>query len=41
VDIEDLVDDFITFYTGGQDSTMGLLSFALVQTLLHPNVLER
>ncbi|MCG8625363.1 MAG: cytochrome P450 [Proteobacteria bacterium] len=41
MDIEDLVDDFITFFTGGQDTTMSLLTFALVQTLLHPNVLER
>ena len=41
VDIEDLVDDFITFYFGGQDSTMSMLIFALVLTLLHPHVQER
>jgi cytochrome P450 len=41
VDIEDLVDDFITLYTGGQDTSMSLLTFALVLTLLHPNVLEK
>ena len=41
VDIEDLVDDFITFYMAGQDSTQSLLTFALVLTLLHPHVLER
>ena len=41
VDIEDLVDDFITFYFGGQDSTISLLTLALVLTLLHPHVLER
>ena len=39
--IEDLVDDFITFYFGGQDSTMSMLIFALVLTLLHPHVQER
>ena len=41
VDIEDLVDDFITFYFGGQDSTMSMLTFALVLILLHPHVQER
>ena len=41
VDIEDLVDDFITFYFGGQDSTLSMIIFALVLTLLHPPVQER
>ena len=41
VDIEDLVDDFVTFYIAGQETTASMLTFALVLTLLHPNVLER
>ena len=41
VDIEDLIDDFITFYFGGQDSTTSMIIFALVLTLLHPHVQER
>lgn len=41
VDIEELVDDFVTFYIGGQESTASMLTFALVLTLLHPDVLER
>jgi cytochrome P450 len=41
VDIEDLVDDFISFFIGGQDSTQSLLTFAVVLTLLHPDVLAR
>ena len=41
VDIEELVDDFVTFYIAGQETTSNLLSFALVLTLLHPNVHER
>ena len=41
MDIEELVDDFVTFYIAGQETTSNLLSFALVLTLLHPNVLER
>ena len=41
MDIEELVDDFVTFYIAGQETTSNVLSFALVLTLLHPNVLER
>lgn len=41
VDIEELVDDFVTFYIAGQETTSNLLSFALILTLQHPDVLER
>ena len=41
VDIEVLVDDFVTFYVAGQEITSNLLSFALILTLQHPHVLER
>ena len=41
VDIEELVDDFVTFYIAGQESTASMLTFALVLTLLHPSVLEK
>ena len=41
MDIEELVDDFVTFYVAGQETTSNLLSFALVLTLQHPHVLER
>lgn len=41
VDIEELVDDFVTFYIGGQESTASMLTFALALTLLHPNVLDK
>ena len=41
VDIEELVDDFVTFYVAGQETTSNMLTFALVLTLQHPNVLER
>ena len=41
VDIEELVDDFVTFYIAGQETTASMLTFALVLTLLHPNVFER
>jgi cytochrome P450 len=41
VEIEELVDDFVTFFTAGQEITASMLTFALVLTLQHPNVLER
>ena len=41
VDIEELVDDFVTFYVAGQETTSNLLTFSLVLTLQNPNVLER
>lgn len=41
VHIEDLVDDFVTFYIAGQETTANLLAFALTLTLQHPHVLER
>ena len=40
VEIEELVDDFVTFYTAGQEITSSVLTFALVLTLQHPNILE-
>ena len=36
-----LVDDFVTFYTAGQEISASVLTIALVLTLQHPNVLER
>ena len=41
VEIEVLVDDFVGFFIGGQETTANLLSFALILTLQHPHVLER
>ena len=41
VNIEELVDDFVTFYVAGQETTSSLLSFALILTLQNPHVLER
>ena len=41
VDIEELVDDFATFYIAGQETTSNFLTFSLVLTLQNPNVLER
>ena len=41
VDIEELVDDFVTFYIAGQETTSNMLTFSLVLTLQNPSVLER
>ena len=39
--IEDLVDDFVGFYGAGQLTTASLLSFALIEIILHPTILDR
>jgi len=41
VAIEDLVDDFATFYLAGQETTSNLLSFTLVLLLQHPPLMQR
>ncbi|XP_064406489.1 cholesterol 24-hydroxylase-like [Halichondria panicea] len=41
VDIEELVDDFVTYYIAGQETTSNLLSFAVAMVHTHPTVLER
>ena len=40
-DIEQLVDDFVTFYLAGQETTANTLSFALILVLQNTQVLER
>ncbi|KAL5463995.1 hypothetical protein EMCRGX_G032950 [Ephydatia muelleri] len=40
-DIESLVDDFVTFYIAGQETTANTLAFAVVMVHQHPEVLER
>ncbi|KAL5496578.1 hypothetical protein EMCRGX_G012887 [Ephydatia muelleri] len=40
-DIETLVDDFVTFYVAGQETTANTLSFAVILVHQHPEVLER
>ena len=39
--MEELIDDFVIFYTAGQDTTSNLLSFSLVLLQQHPDVLHR
>ena len=41
IDIEELIDDFVAFYTAGQETTSNLLSFSLVLLQQHPDVLHR
>ncbi|XP_022782298.1 cholesterol 24-hydroxylase-like [Stylophora pistillata] len=38
---EDLVDDFVTFFVAGQETTSNQLSFTLYEILRHPNVENR
>ena len=37
----ELVDDFVTFYLAGQETTSNLLSFSIVLLQQHPDVLHR
>ena len=41
IQIEELIDDFVTFYVAGQDTTGNLLSFCIVLLQQHPDVLHR
>eukprot|EP00731_Ephydatia_muelleri_P028804 Em0020g448a len=40
IDMETLVDDFVTFYIAGQETTANTLSFAIILIQQHPEVLE-
>ena len=39
--VEDLVDDFVGFYSAGHEATANLLCFALIEVILHPTILDR
>ena len=39
--MEELVDEFVGFYLGGQETTSNLLSFSLVLLQQNPDVLHR
>ncbi|KAL5471204.1 hypothetical protein EMCRGX_G029293 [Ephydatia muelleri] len=41
VDMETLVDDFVTFYVAGQETTANALSFAVILIHQHPEVLDK
>ena len=41
VAMEELIDDFVTFYVAGQETTGNLLSFCIVLLQQHPDVLHR
>ena len=39
--VEDLVDDFVGFYSAGHEATANLLCFALIEVILRPTILDR
>ena len=41
IEMEELIDDFVTFYVAGQETTGNLLSFCIVLLQQHPDVLHR
>lgn len=40
-DIEDLVDDFATFFVAGQETTANTLAFCFIEIARHPEVLKK
>nr|AHL88994.1 cytochrome p450 3049B2 [Brachionus koreanus] len=40
IDIEDLVDDFLTFFVAGQETTSNMLAFSLLELGQNPDVLK-
>ncbi|EDO47129.1 predicted protein [Nematostella vectensis] len=41
LDIEELLDDFVTFFIAGQETTANQLSFALLEIGLHPDITHK
>ena len=41
IEMAELVDEFVTFYLAGQETTSNLLSFSIVMLQQHPDVLHR
>lgn len=41
IDIEDLIDDFLTFFVAGQETTSNMLAFAVLEIGQNPLVLKK
>lgn len=41
MDLEELVDDFLTFFGAGQETTANALSFTIMELGLNPHCLEK
>lgn len=41
IDLEELVDDFVTFFGAGQETTANTLAFAVMELGLNPDIFER
>lgn len=41
MDLEELVDDFVTFFGAGQETTANALAFAVMELGLNPHCLEK
>nr|ATW72318.1 cytochrome p450 CYP3049B5 [Brachionus calyciflorus] len=41
IDIEDLIDDFLTFFVAGQETTSNMLAFAILELGQNPDALEK
>jgi cholesterol 24-hydroxylase len=41
IDIEDLIDDFNTFFVAGQETTSNTLAFCFLELAKHPNIVKK
>nr|UOU03254.1 cytochrome P450 3049B2 [Brachionus rubens] len=41
IDIEDLVDDFLTFFVAGQETTSNMLAFVILEIGQHPDIVKK
>jgi len=39
--MEDIIDDFITFFIAGQETTAGTLAFMIIELAKHPLVFQK
>jgi cholesterol 24-hydroxylase len=39
--MEDMIDDFLTFFIAGQETTAGTLAFCIIELVRHPLVFQK
>jgi cholesterol 24-hydroxylase len=39
--MEDMIDDFLTFFIAGQETTAGTLAFCIIELARHPLVFQK
>ena len=41
VDLEDMIDDFLTFFLAGQETTANSLSFCILELARNPKIMQK